>query len=55
MQRQQVTWSDEIFSRDPKVLVGYVDTIGTAQDLNSYVRRFRLARLAKTLSRYCCR
>ena len=47
LQQDRVTWTPEIFSDDPKALVGAVTAIETAGNLNSYLRRFALARLAK--------
>ncbi|KAK5259477.1 hypothetical protein LTR40_005914 [Exophiala xenobiotica] len=36
-----------VFSQDPKVLVNAVNSADTADSLNSYLRRFALARLAR--------
>ncbi|KIV81261.1 hypothetical protein PV11_03459 [Exophiala sideris] len=36
-----------VFSQDPKVLVNAVNSVNTADNLNSYLRRFALARLAR--------
>ncbi|KAK5284009.1 hypothetical protein LTR55_011795, partial [Exophiala xenobiotica] len=36
-----------VFSQDPKVLVCAVNSVDTADNLNSYLRRFALARLAR--------
>ena len=47
LQQDRVTWTPEIFGDDPKALVGAVTAIETAGNLNCYLRRFALARLAK--------
>ncbi|KAK7926417.1 hypothetical protein LTR80_011886 [Exophiala xenobiotica] len=39
-----------VFSQDPKVLVSVVNSVDTADNLNSYLRRFALARLARLYS-----
>ncbi|KAJ9493287.1 hypothetical protein H2202_011256, partial [Exophiala xenobiotica] len=39
-----------VFSQDPKVLVSAVNSVETADNLNSYLRRFALARLARLYS-----
>ncbi|KAK5262683.1 hypothetical protein LTR96_011790 [Exophiala xenobiotica] len=39
-----------VFSQDPKVLVSVVNSFDTADNLNSYLRRFALARLARLYS-----
>ena len=46
-QQRQTTWSTDLFSDDPKILVSYMTTLETAGNLDSYLRRFALARLAK--------
>jgi hypothetical protein len=65
LQQDRAAGSSEIFSNDPKVLMETVSTIETAGHLNSYLRRFTLARLANiytetaanggclTLHRFC--
>ncbi|KAK5188672.1 hypothetical protein LTR47_011464 [Exophiala xenobiotica] len=39
-----------VFSQDPRVLVSAVDSVDTADNLNSYLRRFALPRLARLYS-----
>ncbi|KAK5239394.1 hypothetical protein LTS06_012809, partial [Exophiala xenobiotica] len=39
-----------VFSQDPKVLVRALNRVETADNLNSYLRRFALARLARLYS-----
>ncbi|KAK7889956.1 hypothetical protein LTR67_008420 [Exophiala xenobiotica] len=39
-----------VFSQDPKVLVSAVNSVDTADNLNSFLRRFALARLARLYS-----
>ncbi|KAK5454949.1 hypothetical protein LTS15_005669 [Exophiala xenobiotica] len=46
-QRRQTTWSANLFSNDPKVLVSEMATLENAGNFNSYLGRFALARLAK--------
>ncbi|KAK5562171.1 hypothetical protein LTR43_012234 [Exophiala xenobiotica] len=36
-----------VFSQDPKILVNAVNSVDSADNLNSYLRRFALARLAR--------
>lgn len=45
LQHGRVAQTSEIFSNDPKVLMETVSTIETAGHMNSYIRRFALARL----------
>jgi hypothetical protein len=46
LQQDSAAWTSEIFSNDPKVLLEAVGAFETAGHLNSYIRRFTLARLA---------
>jgi hypothetical protein len=46
LQQDRAAGTSEIFSNDPKVLMETVNTIEKTGHLNSYIRRFTLARLA---------
>ncbi|KAK5215820.1 hypothetical protein LTR72_011176 [Exophiala xenobiotica] len=47
IQRDERATMAGVFSQDPKVLVSAVNSVDTADNLNSYLRRFALARLAR--------
>jgi hypothetical protein len=51
LQQDRAAGTSEIFSNDPKVLMETVSTIEKAGHLNSYIRRFTLARLANIYMR----
>ncbi|KAK5527414.1 hypothetical protein LTR23_011271, partial [Exophiala sp. CCFEE 6169] len=50
MQRDGRATMAGVFSQDPKALVSAVNSVDTADNLNSYLRRFALARLARLYS-----
>ncbi|KAK5562630.1 hypothetical protein LTR43_011756, partial [Exophiala xenobiotica] len=50
MQQDGRTTVAGVFSQDPKVLVSAVNSVDTADNLNGYLRRFALARLARLYS-----
>ncbi|KAK5189075.1 hypothetical protein LTR92_010928 [Exophiala xenobiotica] len=50
MQRDGRAIMAGVFSQDPKALVSAVNSVDTADNLNSYLRRFALARLARLYS-----
>ncbi|KAK6362526.1 hypothetical protein LTS17_012768 [Exophiala oligosperma] len=47
IQRNERATMAGVFSQDPKVLVNAVNSVDSADNLNSYLRRFALARLAR--------
>ncbi|KAK5202572.1 hypothetical protein LTR41_011677 [Exophiala xenobiotica] len=47
IQRDERATMAGVFSQDPKVLVNAVNSVDTADNLNCYLRRFALARLAR--------
>ncbi|KAK4934607.1 hypothetical protein LTR10_024174 [Elasticomyces elasticus] len=47
IQRDERATMAGVFSQDPKVLVKAVNSVDSADNLNSYLRRFALARLAR--------
>jgi jumonji domain-containing protein 2 len=53
LQQNQASWTLEIFSTDPKILVRAVDAIETSSNLNCYLRRLALARLAALYWKTC--